>query len=50
MEELQKDLDEWVEYYNNHRTHQGKKCYRRKSLETLLGGQSIWTKKNLTQI
>lgn len=25
MEELQKDLDEWMDYYNNHRTHQGKK-------------------------
>ncbi len=25
MEELQKDLDEWIEYYNNERTHQGKK-------------------------
>lgn len=24
MEELQKDLDEWMDYYNNHRTHQGK--------------------------
>lgn len=24
MEVLQKDLGEWMEYYNNHRTHQGK--------------------------
>lgn len=24
MEELQKDLDEWMDYYNNHPTHQGK--------------------------
>ncbi|MBE4263437.1 transposase [Vibrio parahaemolyticus] len=21
MEELQKDLNEWMDYYNNHRTH-----------------------------
>lgn len=26
LEELQKDLDEWLEYYNNDRTHQGKVC------------------------
>ena len=24
MEELQKELDEWMEYYNKDRTHQGK--------------------------
>lgn len=24
MEELRKDVDEWMNYYNNHRTHQGK--------------------------
>ncbi len=24
MEALQKDLDEWIESYNNERTHQGK--------------------------
>jgi transposase InsO family protein len=24
MEELQKDLDEWMDYYNNERTHQDK--------------------------
>ena len=50
MEELQKDLDEWMEYYNNDRTHQGKKCCGRTPLETLLDGKSIWAKKNLAQI
>ncbi len=50
MEELQKDLDEWMEYYNNDRTHQGKMCCGRTPLETLLDGQSIWAEKNLTQI
>ncbi|PXW78326.1 winged helix-turn helix protein, partial [Nitrosomonas sp. Nm84] len=38
MEELQKDLDEWMEYYNNERTHQGKMCCGRTPLETLLDG------------
>lgn len=27
IEELQKDLDIWLEYYNNERTHTGKHCY-----------------------
>lgn len=50
MEELQKDLDEWMEYYNNERTHQGKMCYGRTPLDTLLDGKSIWAEKNLAQI
>ena len=50
IEELQKDLDEWIEYYNNDRTHQGKKCCGRTPMETLLDGKSIWAEKNLAQI
>ncbi|MGX5202654.1 IS481 family transposase [Aliikangiella sp. IMCC44632] len=50
MEELQKDLDVWMEYYNNDRTHQGKMCCGRTPNETLLDGKLIWAEKNLAQI
>lgn len=50
LEELQKDLDEWMKYYNNERTHQGKTCCGRTPLETLLDGKTIWAEKNLAQI
>jgi hypothetical protein len=50
MEELQKDLDEWIHYYNNERTHQGKMCCGRTPMETLLDGKSVWAEKNLAQI
>ncbi|MGR5096039.1 IS481 family transposase [Vibrio maritimus] len=50
MEELQKDLDEWMDYYNNHRTHQGKMCCGRTPIETLEDGKKIWAEKNLAQI
>jgi len=50
MEELQKDLDEWIESYNNDRTHQGKMCCGRTPIETLLDGKLIWAEKNLAQI
>lgn len=50
MEELQKDLDEWMKYYNNDRTHQGKMCCGRTPFETLLDGKQIWAEKNLAQI
>lgn len=50
LEELQKDLDEWLEYYNNERTHQGKMCCGRTPMATLLDGKRIWAEKNLAQI
>lgn len=45
LEELQVDLDEWIDYYNNERTHQGKMCCGRTPLETLEDGKSIWQEK-----
>lgn len=47
LDELQKDLDEWLEYYNNERTHQGKICCGRTPMETLIDGKSVWADKNL---
>ena len=45
LEELQTDLDEWLDYYNNERTHQGKLCCGRTPMETLIDGKSIWQEK-----
>lgn len=45
IEELQKDLDEWMEYYNNERTHQGKMCCGRTPIQTLMDGKHIWKEK-----
>lgn len=47
---LQNDLDEWLDYYNNARTHQGKMCCGRTPMATLLDGKQIWVEKNLNQI
>lgn len=45
LEELQADLDEWLNYYNNERTHQGKQCCGRTPMQTLEDGKSIWKEK-----
>lgn len=50
LEELQKDLDEWMEYYNNSRTHQGKMCCGRTPMQTLIDGKKVWAEKDLAQI
>ena len=34
LEELQNDLDRWIEWYNNERTHSGKYCYGKTPLQT----------------
>ena len=34
IEELQGDLDQWIEWYNTERTHTGKHCYGKTPLQT----------------
>lgn len=46
IESLQKDLDEWVHYYNNERTHQGRVCCGRTPMKTLNDGKQIWQEKS----
>ena len=50
IEQLQKELDIWLEYYNNERTHQGKMCCGRTPMQTLLDGKQIWMEKFVDQI
>lgn len=45
IEELQHDLDEWLWYDNNERTHQGKMCCGRTPLQTLIDGKEVWRNK-----
>lgn len=42
LDELQKDLDDWLSHYNNERTHQGKMCCGRTPMDTFLDGKQIW--------
>ena len=45
VEELQLDLDEWLNHYNTERTHQGKQCFGKTPMATLLDGKAIWKEK-----
>ena len=36
LEEIQKDLDEWLGEYNEQRTHQGRWCYGKTPMQTFL--------------
>ena len=45
LEELQIDLDAWIDGYNMGGTHQGKMCCGRTPMQTLLDGKSLWIEK-----
>jgi len=45
LNELQADLDVWIDYYNAERTHQGKMCCGRTPLQTLIDGKEVWKEK-----
>jgi len=45
LEELQRDLDEWLAYYNCSRTHQGKMCCGRTPMQTMIEGKEVWREK-----
>ena len=45
LEELQIDLDDWLRYYNEERTHQGKMCCGRTPMQTLIDGKEVWRDK-----
>lgn len=36
LEELQKDLDQWIEEYNTQRPHTGKYCFGKTPMQTFL--------------
>ena len=48
LEELQEDLDAYLQKFNNERTHQGKKCNGRTPMATFKDGLKQWEEKNLS--
>lgn len=49
LAELQADLDQWIDYYNCSRTHQGKMCCGRTPFDTMIAGKEIYDEK-VTQL
>jgi transposase InsO family protein len=47
LEELQTDLDVWIDSYNHERTHQGKMCCGRTPMATFEDGKRICREKSL---
>jgi len=53
IDDLQADLDQWIDFYNNERTHQGVQwgwgpigqCCGRTPFDTMIEGKEIWKQK-----
>lgn len=47
LEELQAELDEWIEWYNKERTHSGRYCYGKTPWETYLATKHLAHEKQI---
>ena len=49
LEELQTDLDAWLESYNRERPHSGRYCYGKTPWETLKASKQLTLEKDLSR-
>ena len=47
LDKLQQDLDEWLNYYNEERTHSGRYCYGKTPMQTFIDSKSLAVDKML---
>jgi len=50
LEDLQKDLDEWIHYYNNERAHSGRYCFGKTPMQTFNESLTLAKQKMLDEI
>nr|WP_061246603.1 IS481 family transposase [Leptospira interrogans] len=50
IEDLQKDLDQWSDSYNNERTHQGKYCFGKTPIQTFIDTKELAKNKYLDNL
>jgi hypothetical protein len=49
IEELQKDVDEWIKEYNEERTHSGKYCFGKTPMQTFKDSKKIAKEKMIDE-
>ena len=47
---MQKDLDEWMHYYNNDRTHSGKYCFGKTPMQTFIDSKHLAQEKMIDEL
>lgn len=50
IDQLQKDLDDWIEWYNEERTHSGKYCFGKTPWQTFLDSKHLAHEKHIATL
>jgi len=50
LEEMQTDLDKWIDEYNNNRTHSGKYCFGRTPMQTFYDSKQLAKAKRIDEL
>jgi hypothetical protein len=50
LEQLQTDVDEWLEFYNRERPHSGRYCYGKTPLQTFRDSKHLADQKQLDKL
>lgn len=50
IDEMQKDLDQWLDNYNHERTHSGKYCYGKTPMQTFMDSKHLALEKRIDEL
>ena len=50
LDEIQEDVDKWIEEYNRERTHSGKYCFGKTPWQTFMDGKKLADEKMLDRL
>ena len=50
LEEMQQDIDQWIELYNNERAHSGRYCFGKTPMQTFIDSKDLAKAKDLNNL
>ena len=50
LEQLQQDIDQWLQFYNNERAHSGRYCFGKTPMQTFKDSKNLATQKDVNQL
>lgn len=50
LEEMQKDIDQWMELYNNERVHSGRYCFGKTPMQTFTDSKELAKAKDVNNL
>lgn len=50
LEEMQKDIDQWIELYNNERAHSGRYCFGKTPMQTFIDSKELARAKDVNNL